>query len=634
MTYIIILAMGVCYYRGKIEDFTRDFNDGKSFASRMKDAHKEFTGREVEEGQYRAWEDSYEYVKKLFEELKRKNLGDVECIFEYVFPVIQRRMDLILIGSKEGSSKLVVIELKGHRELYGDNKGNSSEKSRALEQLVGYINMIKNFHSEASRFHIAGILWFYNLSDKLVEQNEENIYVFSGANYANLTKKIVDYIDGPPQEEDLEAFLRGQYKQGLKLFEFFKNEGTRLLEEGVKAFYDYGFIPSESQDEIKKKILEKLEKDEEGVFFIRGGPGSGKTYLALSLWVASLKMGKQTVLAYRNNRIVGTLSYIVRKINTEKIPPIDYFTKLADRERSSNFDLIIYDEAQRMTEQTIRNALSKKDKIKVFIYDDNQILLPSEAGSTENFEKIAKDLKIDYHLFELHGSLRVKGGEKYHQFVEELLKGKSPTPNFENYEFCIFEDIRDMLGALREKTEKHRVALVAAFTESPGDRKNKLEKTLLNRRVGYPLCSGFDLYKDMDLDIYWAMDEEEQYPKFWIEGLSNELNLCSSIYGCQGFEADYAGVIWGRDLVWRDGRWTLGDNCMDSVKDEESPQSQSLQKLFESAKEEENTQAQQKAIRLLQNRYRIFLTRGIHGTYIFCEDKETANYLKSLLNRK
>ncbi len=344
-------------------------------------------------------------------------------------------------------------------------------------------------------------------------------------------------------------------------------------------------------------------------------------------------MGKQTALAYKNNRIVETLSYIVSKIDTEgttkKNTPVDYFIKLADSKRESTFDLIIYDEAQRMTEQTIRNALSKKDKIKVFIYDDNQILLPSEAGWTENFIKIAGDLKIDFHLFELHGYLRVKGGEKYHQFVEELLEGKSPTPNFEDYEFCLFEDIRDMLGALREKTEKHRVALVAAFTESPGDRKNPLKKTLLNRRVGYPLCSGFDLYKDMDLDIYWAMDNREQYPKFWIEGLSNELNLCSSIYGCQGFEVDYVGVIWGRDLVWRDGCWTLGDNCTDSVEGEKS-----LQKLFERAKEDRNTQAQQLALKLLQNRYRIFLTRGIHGTYIFCEDKETANYLKSLLNRK
>jgi len=633
MTYIIILAMGVCYYRGKIEDFTRDFNDGKSFASHMKSAHIKFTGSEVEEGQYRAWEESYEYVKKLFEELKRKNLGGVECIFEYVFPVIQRRMDLILIGSKEGSSKLVVIEFKGHRELYGDNKGNYSEKDRALEQLVGYINMIKNFHSEASRFHIAGILWFYNLSDELVEPNIKNIYVFSGANYADLAEKIVDYIDGPPQEEELEAFLRGQYKQGLKLFEFFKNEGARLLKEGGKAFYAYGFIPSESQCKIKEEILEKLKKDEGGVFFIRGGPGSGKTYLALSLWVASFKMGKQTALAYKNNRIVETLSYIVSKIDkegtTKKNTPVDYFIKLADSKRESTFDLIIYDEAQRMTEQTIRNALSKKDKIKVFIYDDNQILLPSEAGWTENFIKIAGDLKIDFHLFELHGYLRVKGGEKYHQFVEELLEGKSPTPNFEDYEFCLFEDIRDMLGALREKTEKHRVALVAAFTESPGDWKKPLEKTLLNRRVGYPLCSGFDLYKDMDLDIYWAMDNREQYPKFWIEGLSNELNLCSSIYGCQSFEVDYVGVIWGRDLVWRDSCWTLGDNCTDSVEGEKS-----LQKLFERAKEDRNTQAQQLALKLLQNRYRIFLTRGIHGTYIFCEDKETANYLKSLLNRK
>jgi len=98
------------------------------------------------------------------------------------------------------------------------------------------------------------------------------------------------------------------------------------------------------------------------------------------------------------------------------------------------------------------------------------------------------------------------------------------------------------------------------------------------------------------------MDEKTQYPLFWYGCRSNELTHCASIYGCQGFEADFVGVIWGRDMVWdpKAGRWKLGPNCEDAVG------RPSLKSLFKEGKEEE-------ALPLLKNRYRIFLTRGILG---------------------
>jgi DUF2075 family protein len=118
------------------------------------------------------------------------------------------------------------------------------------------------------------------------------------------------------------------------------------------------------------------------------------------------------------------------------------------------------------------------------------------------------------------------------------------------------------------------------------------------------------------------MDEKTQYPKFWLEGHSNNLTHCASIYGCQGFETEYAGIVWGRDLVWRDGVWSLGDNCEDSVA--------GLKDLFYRGKRGDLESANL-AIKLLKNRYRILLTRGIRGTYIFCENPETASYLRKLL---
>jgi len=229
-------------------------------------------------------------------------------------------------------------------------------------------------------------------------------------------------------------------------------------------------------------------------------------------------------------------------------------------------------------------------------------------------------LGINYKEIELEGIYRVKGGKVYHQFVEDLLGGRNVhLPRLENYEIRIFTEIEKLLEELRTKVNSgYRVALVAAFTESPGDREDRTSKSIDNRRIGYPLKSGFDRYKDKNLDIYWLMDEKNQYPSFWYKGESNNLTHCASIYGCQGFEADYVGVIWGRDFVWRNGKWSIGLACEDTVG------KPSLKELIEKRNE--------RAIPLLINRYRIFLTRGILGTYIYCEDDETEQYLKGIIS--
>jgi len=125
------------------------------------------------------------------------------------------------------------------------------------------------------------------------------------------------------------------------------------------------------------------------------------------------------------------------------------------------------------------------------------------------------------------------------------------------------------------------------------------------------------------LEIYWLMDEKKQYPRYWYGGECNNLTHCASIYGCQGFEADYVGVIWGRDFVFRNHMWELGTNCEDTVG------RPSLKALFTQASRGDS-HARALALKLLANRYRIFLTRGISGTCVYCEDDETADLMNQL----
>ena len=108
------------------------------------------------------------------------------------------------------------------------------------------------------------------------------------------------------------------------------------------------------------------------------------------------------------------------------------------------------------------------------------------------------------------------------------------------------------------------------------------------------------------------------YVPFWVEGRSNDLVSCASIYGAQGFELDFAGLIWGTDLIIRNGRWAVGDpdDCYDGA-----PGAKRLATIMRDHPDE--------AIRLLGNRYRILLTRGIFGTAVYAEDAETREFLIS-----
>jgi hypothetical protein len=294
------------------------------------------------------------------------------------------------------------------------------------------------------------------------------------------------------------------------------------------------------------------------------------------------------------------------------------------------FDLVIYDEAQRMSCENVKVAM-QRGGVTVFFYDEGQILNAEEKGRTAVFEKHAAHLTIPVERRYLAGSYRVQGQQRYHAFVEELLLrpgGLAPPGLSDNYELRVYTDIREMIETLRSRARlpDTRVALVAAFTESYGDAANKTERNDLNRRIGYPLPSGFDRYKDSGLDIYWLMDERSQYPDFWCKGASNQLEHCASIYGSQGFEADYVGLIWGRDLVMRKGQWMLWRKyCEDRTG-----KPVGLRDLLNLAKKEPKARAL--AAELLGNRYRIFLTRAIHGTFIYCEDDETGDFLQNLIN--
>ncbi|MGE9810700.1 DNA/RNA helicase domain-containing protein, partial [Ferroplasma acidiphilum] len=217
-----------------------------------------------------------------------------------------------------------------------------------------------------------------------------------------------------------------------------------------------------------------------------------------------------------------------------------------------HYDIAIFDESQRMTVKNIENA-GKVADISVFFYDDSQILGTREQGTQSNFLKYLENP----HEITLKGLYR--NGNEYGEFVNKLLEGES-TIYPEQYDLQYFADIKSLINALKTKIDHgKKSALVASFTEAKGNIHDINSQD--NIRIGNKIPSGLNLYDGTGIEVKWLMDPKKEYAPFWVGRESNKLEKCASVYGAQGFEADYTGVIWGRDLVRRDNKWVLGDNC-------------------------------------------------------------------------
>jgi uncharacterized protein len=266
-----------------------------------------------------------------------------------------------------------------------------------------------------------------------------------------------------------------------------------------------------------------------------------------------------------------------------------------------------------------------KATVSAIFLDETQRLNPPEQGTVGNFFEASLSVKRYPIKRSLSASVRVP--PRYYEFVETLLK--EPNNLFyldklkelwsDDYIFEVCDSAEELVERLSKlKEPSSRVAMVAAFTESPGHSSVNHPDNL---RIGHPLTSGFSLYKNSNLSLRWLMTTS-QYRQFWIGGSSNNLEKVASIYGSQGFESDYVGVIWGRDLVFNGTTWSLGDPNVSY---------DSIDRLITGRPG--NRRWNSEALALLINRYRIFLTRGIRGTFIFCEDKETIRYFKEVFNK-
>ena len=623
-------------YDGIKTDFMNDVRDNL-ICNKIYEQYQKYFGR-TNESQMKSWQNSMQYMRNILDSDQiPDNCG---VAIEYNIPTTSKRIDFILTGVNDSAIKtVIIIELK----QWSDCSSVQSEDGIVVETFVGGANR-RTPHPSYQAMSYAVYIDHYNEA----AQNGKMIlkpcaflhnYHFK-ENDPIAAEQYKDYIEAAPMfgAEDfpkLREFITKHIKKGDDGKTIFEIEHGRFrpsksLQDCLGSMLkgNQEFVMIDDQKVAFETAMQMAKKatafGDKKVLVVEGGPGTGKSVLAINLLVELTKCNITSFYVTRN----GTPRAVFKK----KLKG-DFKKEYIDScfQNSGNFydvetnaiDCLIVDEAHRLTEKSgFMNNLGENQikeiinaaKCAIFFIDEDQRVTLKDIGAIDTIEKFAAELGAEYQKIDLESQFRCNGSDGYLAWLNNVLEIKQ-TANFNDmdftYDFKVFDDPNEMRAAIVERNEKNNKSRIVA---------------------GY--CWDWEKSGMNDVDFYDITIPKYQFGMSWNLGETSQtwavnpdsINEAGCIHTCQGLEFDYVGVIIGDDMIYRDGKIVT-----DVTKRAKTDQSiKGIKAMF--AKDPEATKVL--ADRIIKNTYKVLMTRGMKGCYVFCTDDELRNYLKSKIGNK
>lgn len=584
------------------------------------------TGKNTGVAEVNSWTNSLQYMDRVLNDDSIP--ADAGISIEYHVPSSSKRIDFIITGlNTKNEESVVIIELKQWQ------KAGITEKDAVVTTRFK--------HGEKETPHPSYQAWSYKrlLEDYNQTVEEEQIKLLPCAYLHNYEKDDViandfykEYIDQAP------LFLRND---ALKLREFIKTHVKHGDKNKILYRIDHGKIrPSKNlADQLSSMLAGKEEfvmiDDQKIVFesalklaresseinknvlIVQGGPGTGKTVVAINLLVELTN--KHLVAQYITRNSAPREVYEAKLTGSFKKSHISNmfsgsgsFHKL----EANLYDVLIVDEAHRLNaksgifahlgENQVKEIINSS-KFSIFFIDEDQKVTLKDIGDKEEIRKYARELGARVLELELESQFRCNGSDGYLAWLDNTLQIHETANSFleeNDYDFKIFDDPRKLHDEIIEKNkEKNKARMVAGYCWKWVSKNNSILKDI---QIG-------------DYKATWNLDKDGQA---WIIQ-PNSVTEVGCIHTCQGLEVDYVGVIVGPDLIVRNGNIV-------TVPQERASTDKSIhgwKKLMEN--DPKGTRERLDAI--IKNTYRALMTRGTKGCYVYFVDKETAEYFKSQL---
>ena len=578
--------------------------------------------------EFMSWMNSMQYMYKVMED--KRIPDDSHVAIEYRIPNSNKRVDFIISGENEQAREsAVIIELKQWQQLEKVYTKEAIVKTKLQGKLVetthpsyqawSYVSMIEDYNEDVRRYKIRLQPCAY-LHNYRLQQDDDLI----NSCYEHYIEKAPIFTRG--DTDRLAAFIAKYIKKGNPDVLYHIDQGrivpSKSLQDSLTAMLkgNQEFTMIDDQKIVYERAIEIVKKkaDKKQVYIIHGGPGTGKTVLAINMLVAILNLSKNVMYVTKNSA--------PRQVYRKKLADGKYRKVYIDNlfkgsgsfveSEKDELDYLIVDEAHRLNEKTgmfqkgenqIKEIINAA-KVSIFFVDDYQIVTTKDIGSTDEIKKWCYEYEVDIYEDTLLSQFRCNGSDSYLSWIDNVLEINCEATNEFDYDYDIRicdtpDEVRNLIFEKNKINNKSR--MVAGYCWN-------WIKEGRNKTNVYDIQIGdFEMSWNLGSSTTWAIDSES-------------VNEIGCIHTCQGLEFDYVGVIIGEDLRYQNGIIT------DFTKRAKTDQSiKGLKGLYKRDKEK----ALCIADRIIKNTYRTLLKRGQKGCYIYCVDEDLKNYLKERLKK-
>ena len=583
------------------------------------------------QNEFRAWENSLEYMYKVLNDnTSPENSG---IAIEYNIPQTSKRVDFIISGYDEKEDpNVIIIELKQW------DKVEAVEGQDALVETIIGRAMRKTVHPSYQAWSYAAMIYDYNQNVQM-----GNIVLHPCAYMHNYRKgnpekleqnQYKEYVDDAPifargEVSKLRDFIKksikiGDNKELLYDIDNGKIKPSKSLQDSIKSMIEGNqeFIMLDEQKVAYEEILHTAFKCmtdlRKRTVIVKGGPGTGKTVVAINLLA---KFTNEGLFAQYTSKNSAPRNVYAKKLTGHKKSSINNMFKGAGSyiEADSNIvDVIICDEGHRLTGKTqLGPKIAGENQIKeiinaglcsVFFIDESQRVTLADIGTVKEIKKWAEELDSEVSEMELLSQFRCNGSDGYLAWLDDVLEIRD-TANFDmadvDYDIRIVDSPNEVRDLIIERNKAHNQSRILAGYCWAWQKAGQNDTNVHDIKIG-----DFEMSWNLGNTSTFAIDEDS-------------VNEIGCIHTSQGLEFDYAGVIIGDDMRYEDGHIVT-----DFTKRASTDQSlKGIKKLYK----EDPEFALAEADEIIKNTYRTLMTRGMKGCYVYCTDQNLANYLRKCL---
>ena len=564
-----------------------------------------------------------------------------------------------------GPDGLLTYRYRGTDPNHPDNQGlrramairdhvsiNTINHLHPSAQVRAYCEYLRYYHRAftTENYGIAGCAYLHNMTEKqsISVLRNPTIYgtlpkeypVFAAADTIAMRSHLEARIGHGVDPEAIDALRTAAIAPSTKLLD--------VVDKAIQSHFEWRLLDDQLSvfDTVVSKVEQAQLSGQKFALIVRGGPGTGKSVLALQLlaygarqhWRVAHATGSKAFIDVLKASTQSFADAFLKKVYNARyknqIPVSHIFSTFADianlgSKGVEQLDLVVADEAHRLWDYRRRKfqgmnlvlsntpmieELIAASKVTVLFIDDNQSVRADEIGSVPYLVSELQRIGVAHDVMDLNVQFRCSGSSSYIEWVDHVLSYPAEHSlswrDYDGYDFQILDSLADMqarLETLRDQGNKAR--LVAGFCwrwSIPNG-----NGTLVHD-VSDPRFDGWSAPWIEKSDQH-AAPADSRYTKWATD--EAYFSQVGSIYSAQGFEFDYIGLIVGEDLVWRDGRWVA-----DMSKNQDPVFKRDLKASGADPTER------------LRNIYRVLLTRGMKGTFVYFLDPETRRHFEEMMS--